>query len=151
MYWNIEQRCRSYTTWMAALFQFNQTMTVLSLFLSIYCIYVGDVDTSTWQLPYPCSVPYDTKEIWKWYTVLILEACATYLYTTVSTSLTSYFTCCCWYIDGICDHFDMITESIRIDVERNRTEKNPRNYWKRSLEMKRKFCQRIEIQVKAFE
>lgn len=122
-----------------------------AFFYSIYCIHVGNYDTSKWILPYELSVPFDTKEIWGWYLLWLIQVNIGFTYSTTQIASSSYFMSCCFYIGAICDHFDYIIHSIQNDVERNRTERNLSFYQQNIRNLRRNLFQAVEIHNKALE
>lgn len=118
---------------------FHQSTYVASLFYSIYCIWVGNVDTSTWFLPFHMVVPFDTQTIWGWYIFLLLQFNISLAYITCMIAITSYFLCSCAYIEATRDHFTSLIHSIRANVERKEIERN--------LQKNKKICQKIKDEL----
>lgn len=151
MYWNVEAKCRKITKQMSYYVCINQVMMVVSLCFSIFHLLVGNFDTTTWILPFSNYVPFDTRVVYNWYLQWAYQFSISLVYASVISSLTAYFTSCCLYILGICDHFDLLIQSLQIDAEKNRIEENPMKYWKNSLKIKEKLCKLVEIHIEALE
>lgn len=126
-------------------------MAVVSLFFSIYSVYVGNVDTSKYYLPFRFAVPWNTKPYFGWFMLWFYNLNAGIVYAAVIASVTAYFVCCCFYINGICDHFDLLIYSLEEDLERNQFENDPIKYQKLCRKVKETLCKAIDSQVKALE
>ena len=125
MYWNIEEKCRRFTKRMCIYVPLNQIMMIVSLFASFYNIFTGNLDTSTWNIPCNMVVPFNTKIIWKWYVLLAFQSSISFCYASITSGLTAYFTCCCFYIIAVCDHCDMLIASLQSHVDQNKSYRNP--------------------------
>lgn len=151
MYQNVEEKCRKYTKRIAIFLLMDQMMTIASIFYSFYCIAVGNSDTSTWLLPFQFAVPFNPSIIWKWYILWIYNLLANLAYAGIITSVSSYFVCCCLYIQGICHHFDLLIDSIQNDVQQNQIETTAIRYRQRSRQIWMKCCKLIDIHVNAVQ
>lgn len=151
MYWNIEKKCKIFTKRMSIYVPLNQIMLIGPLLSTFYCVFIGNFDTSTWKLPFDHAVPFNTKNIWKWYLLWIFQFNVGLFYAALISGLTAYFTCFCFYINGIGNHCDMLVASLQSNVDQNRTNPNLQQYRKYSSEIKKELCKVIEIHVKAFE
>lgn len=150
-YWNAEQKCRRLTKIMGTYIPINQTMLILPLFISFYNLYVGNVDTSTWILPFTIYVPFRTDHIVGWYFYWFTQLNMGFGYSISISTSTSYFVCCSVYIIAICDHFVAIIRSIKDDIERNHREKNKVEYLERRKRIKENLIKSVDIHVKIFE
>lgn len=149
IYWRVEQKCKKYTKLIGC--YPLKLMFVAAFIYSIYCIWSGNHDTSTWVLPYTISVPFDTKPIHGWYMLWVIETNIGVTYALSMITISSFFVCCCFYIAGICEHFDFLMVSLNEITESIRNEKNPIKIKKQHLEMKRKLAQAINIHINIFE
>lgn len=126
-------------------------ITFLFPFLfSIYCVYIGDVDTSTWQLRFQYSLIFNSNNLWNWYFAWVCECMSAMAYASCIVASTTYFICCCLYIEAICEHFKWTINMIREKIDENQNVKivyelrNP-------LKIKKEMNQAVELQTKALE
>lgn len=112
IYISVEQKCRQFTKQMISFVLFQQVSFVFAFFYSIYCIHVGNFDTSTYYLPLRLASPFEINSLFKWYLFWVFEFVGgiTYLGGTVVVAL--YFVCCCFYLQALCDHFDCLIEQV---------------------------------------
>lgn len=144
IYWTVEQKCRRFTKQMVAFVLFQQASFVFAFFLSIYYIYVGNFDTSTYFLPLRLASPFKIDSLCRWYLFWAYEFIGgiTYLGGTVIVSL--YFVCCCFYLHALCDHFDHLIESVDDGFRRYRDEANNRTITsKSSVDARKLLCNTI--------
>lgn len=149
IYWNVEQKCRKYTKIIGC--YPLKLMFVAAFIYSIVCIMNGNRNTSTWILPYTISVWFDTSTIHGWYLLWVIETHIGFTYASICITISSYFVCCCFYIAGICEHFDMLIYSLNEDVKLMRIEKSKSKYQHMYKKMKVKLARTITIHVKMFE
>lgn len=151
LYWKTEQKCRIFTGKFLKFVFINQLMYVASLFFSIYCMIVGNFDTSTWILPFTLWVPFDTTNLPGWYLLLFIQFSMGMSYSMSQVLITAYFVCCCYYIGAICAHFVFVMKTLRADVEKNQNEKDSVAYQERVREIERKLARAVEIHCQAYE
>lgn len=112
-------------------------------------MFAGDFDASQWKLILPD--PYNNHNIFVFYLCWCVQFCVGISYVICMIATTSYFICCCIYICGICDHFDLMIEWIKKDLLDKEMTKNKRNPMKNNQSIKQKLVQSIEIHGKIFE
>lgn len=151
IYWNTEQKCRKYTKIIVSYIMCHQSTYVAALFYSIYCIRVGNMDTSTWFLPFHLIVPFDTQTIWGWYLFLLLQFNISLAYIMCMVAITSYFLCSCAYIEAIRDHFKSLINSIHANVKRKEIVKNPQKNEEICQKIKDELNEAIEFHTKMIE
>lgn len=132
----------------------NQTVYGTAFTLSFYRIFIGNLDTSTWVLPFSLSVPFNTETILGWYILCFIQFFMGISYSSCISTTTSYFISGCFYIDAICDDFDALIDSLKDGTQ-------PNDGMKRSQPMKltkkmyaslvMKFRKAVEINVKLYE
>lgn len=124
IYWNIEQKCRKHAKIMACYPLLQQIMYASALYTSISSILAGDYDTSSWNLPFLMSVPFNTERIAGWYLLwfIQLNESLTYAFCMISTTL--HFVCCCCYINGLCDHLGILFGDFEDSLHRHRYSRN---------------------------
>lgn len=69
-------------------------------------------------------------------------------YALCMTSITPYFVSCCFYINAMWDHFNVVLNSVQINIERMKTENNVRKVKKIH---KAQMCNLIEFHMKIYE
>lgn len=126
IYWVTEQKCRKFTRIMAYIFICNVSSIVMALNYAIYCICVGNMDTSTWKLPFKLVVAFDTKPLWGWFLQWLFQFGASISYNLCISIPTAYFAAFCRYIEAICKHFEQSVDAIGLDVENIRSETKDR-------------------------
>lgn len=151
IYQNTELKCRKVTKIMVAYLGSHEFMFMVAFIKSIYSICIGDFDTLTWPLPFAMCTPIDTKMIFGWYIFWAFQVGASMSYALAMISTTSYFVCCCYYIEAICKHLNLLINSIRDCVERNKSVKNAQKYEKNVRIIKQQLHGVIEIHVKLLE
>ena len=154
IYWVAEKKCRKYTKVMAGFVFIDQSVFFLSFIASFYNIFVGNLDTSTWELPLRLVVPFNTERISMWYTLCIIQYSMSISYSLCISATTSYFISGCFYIAAICDHFDALIDSLKEDIQPNdeTSKSKPIESTKRMHgQLKEKLRNAVEIHVKLYE
>lgn len=151
IYWNIEQNCRKYTKLLFSYIFCHQTTFGAALCFSFYCLYTGNLDTSTWFLPFAMVVPFDTSTFEGWYLFWLIQFNISLSYITCMVSISSYFFCSGFYIEAFCDHFAFLINSIQKTVERNRNEKDQKEIHENHLKIKDKIQEAIDIHVNIYQ
>lgn len=126
IYWECEKKSRKYTKRFGYFVIFHTSTFTIVLIYAFICIVFGRYDTSSWYLSLYMAFPFDDTTIWGWLMAWTIQFSAALCYALCMTSITSYFVSCCYYIDAMFDHFNFMINSVSKDVERMRTEKNPR-------------------------
>lgn len=87
-----------------------------AIVVSILSMLVGDFDTSQWMLPW--SVPFDTQNltVLQWYLLWFTQFSFGLAYSSSTLTVTSYFVCGCFYIGGLCAHFEYLLNSTSEDL-----------------------------------
>lgn len=151
IYWKNEQKCRKLTKYMYYYIFVHQTMVMSAFFYSIYCICTGNLDTSTWMLPFIRVPTFNTNIIWTWYLECLTQLIMSIAYALAMVSPISYFLCCCFYIITGCNHFDLLLNSTRNDVDRIQKDKNLRKLQKLHHHLNKKLSQAVEVHGKVVE
>lgn len=116
IYWNAEQKCRKFTKfWSSIYFVYDLSAYAIGFFYSIYFIWIGQYDTSTWPRWFELPLPFDTASIWGWYLYFIGVTILDLMYMVFMISATTYFVGCCCYIEAMCEHIDRIVQTIQSD------------------------------------
>lgn len=152
MYWEIEQKCCFYTKLLLYYIYGHQMPVVAALSHAIYCICTGDFNTSVWDLPFSVVVPFDTQSIWGWLLKWLFEFGAGFAYILCMIIPTTYFFCFCLYIVAICNHFELMIDHIRFDIEQIQSDTTGRhkhaNMWH---DVRKNVFQLIDMHVNALE
>lgn len=92
-----------------------------ALFFSLYCMWRGNYDTSTWYTPYEMIVPFDTTTVFGWYFLVFgIQIHECYMYVFIAGASVSYFVSFCYYIEACCEQFN----AIMFDMNDELTKKN---------------------------
>lgn len=126
IYWNAEQECRQFNKKMTAFVIFQQTSFIIALLFSIYCISIGNYDTSKYFLPLRVAAPFNIDSLFRWYLFYVLQLTFGFSYILSVISATSYFVCCCFYLNALCDHFDYLIELVEAECDQNHSQSNER-------------------------
>lgn len=146
-YLNAEQLSRKYTCRITFYNVANLPLIVAPVLYSIYCIFCGNLNTSTWLLPLQVWVPFDSRSIWGWYFLWFIQSNILGSYPLCLTSITSYFVSCCTYVTAFCDHFDALMKSINKKVEEIQKGKMHANH----QQIREGFSKAIECHTKTLE
>lgn len=149
IYWKYEQKCRKYTIHMIRYVFCHQQTLVVALVHSIYCICTGNLETSTWGLPFYMAVPFDTARIFNWFILWFFQFNTIFSYSLPMSSTTLYFVCCCLYIAAACDHFKFVIHSVNESVKKYRN--MPQNYVEMHRRITQNISQAIDIHSKIYE
>lgn len=151
IYWNAEKKCRKYTRQISSYFYVNECIFLIPPLFSLYNIFTGNLDVSTWALPMDLSVPFDTNTLWGWYLMWFFQFNISICYVSCTITITTYFVCCCIYIGAICEHFRFMYDFAMENVEQNRNEKNPQEYERRRFLINEQMGKAANIHAKIFE
>lgn len=151
IYLDVEQKCTIFAKRMLSYIIIHQSMFIFSLCHSIYCLSVGNYDTSTWQLAFKLAVPFSTEKVWKWYILYILQQSFGTAYALSLVPIPIYFFCCCFYIGAICDHFDFLINSIKRKAKELHEEENPFIRPKITNDIRKLFAETVVIHNKILE
>lgn len=150
-YWKSEQKCRKLTTTIASYIHLEQLIHFAVFLSSIHNIWIGNFDTSTWNLIYNTVVPFDTQKIWCWYILAFIQCNMAFTYSACQIAPTVYFVCCCIYICAICEHIDLLMQSITRNADDYQNARDPSKKKELHEKIKRTLCQVMEVHVKLFE
>lgn len=151
IYWRTELKCRKYTKIIGSYPVCHQLTFIAALANSFYSICIGNLDTSTWPLPFNLVVPFDTKLIWGWYLLYLLQFCISLAYITSMVSVTSYFVSCCFYIEAICTHFARQIQLAQEMVDQNEIMENSKNRQLNETELVKQIHEAVDLHVNSFE
>lgn len=152
IYWLAEQKYRKNTR----LFVITTVAQIESIYLlcfiyAISCICTGYFDASTWPMSFELSVPFDTKSILGWYLLLFFTNLMDTSYMVSLLWATTQFFGYCIYIEAICKHFDLETQMVQANIEKDRHENTPQQFSKTKEEITVQFRKAIHIHVSIYE
>lgn len=153
-YWTVEQRCRRFTKTMGAFIILEHISFVIALLFSIYSVYTGNFDTSKYYLPLRIAAPFNTGTVARWYAFLFMQLCLLLSYALSVIPVISYFVCCCFYLDAMCDHFNHLISMIDGEFEAKPNDPNDRAtavYCKGSLYARKLLKNAIDHHNKIYE
>ena len=126
----------------------------IPFFTSICYLYIGNLDTSTWELTYKTAVPFSTETIWGWYTLCFIQFLMSLSYAMCMPAMISYFISGCFYIVAICNHFDALIDSLKEDFQLNDATKGSKpikETQKRYGKFMEKLRNAVEVPMKSYE
>lgn len=89
-------------------------MVLPAIFYSLYSIWCGNHDTSTWYTMYDMSVPIDTTTFIGWYFQLfIIQTPFGLMYCIVCSGIFAHFLSCCLYIQAGREHIQMLIDNLK--------------------------------------
>ena len=151
IYWRCEQKCRKHTQRLSYYVFFHTLLFPIALIHAFVCIASGNYDTSLWLLGFDVVVPYDQTRIWGWFVTWFIQLSMAFSYALCMTTVTSFIVSGCYYIYAMCDHFNVLMNSVGRAVERIRTEVNPRKIRKTRQLINTQLSNAIKVQVKIYE
>lgn len=112
LYWETEQKSQKYLKRMSYYIIFHQSMFMVNLIAPILCILGGDCDPTQWNLSFNLAMPFDQTVAWGWILRWFVDFSMGFSYSTALITITAYFVCCCFYIESLCNHFDLLIKSV---------------------------------------
>lgn len=152
IYWRAEQKYRKYSKRIAViLLVYDQSTYLLTFLYSICWILTGNNDASTWPILFELSVPFDTKTIGGWYLLLMITACLDLSFLICVISATTQFIGCCIYMLAICEHFNLIMQTVQANIEENLDEENPQKFKETSRKANAGIWEAVQIHAMIYE
>lgn len=119
-YWIAEQKSYQYIRKLS-IFVFFQTFSIVFIFFfSIYLIWIGNVDTSTYFLPLRLAAPFSTDTLLGWYTFWFYQFVDIIAFLGAAIVTALHFGGYCFYLQALCDHFDYLIQSNDNELNQNR-------------------------------
>lgn len=78
------------------------------IFYSIYCIYSGNLNVSTWYFPFAMELPFDKTTVFGWYMQPLNYAIGSGTSILTISTVVPYFVSGCLYINACCKHFQSV-------------------------------------------
>lgn len=152
VYWRAEQKYRKYSKIIAiAVLLYDQSAYISAFIYSICWILTGNNDASSWPVILELSVPFDTKTIGGWYLLLLIYICIDLSFLLCMISATTQFIGSCIYIAAICEHFNLVMQSVEANIEQNLREKNSRKFSETSIKANAGIREAIQIHIMIYE
>lgn len=117
IYWNNELKYRNFTKKMFYYGCFQISTFSTSLLQPIFEICMGNIDISTWNLPFNVATPFDMKTILGWLLTWFFQVNVSIAYGLCMILMTTGFVGSCNYIVSICNHFELLINSMHSDTE----------------------------------
>lgn len=102
--------CKWFTLFMMLFFTFGTIM--VSCGMSIWCMYQGNLDTSTWFMPYNIILPIDKSTPFGWYCEFLLQSFTGYIFVLIITSTVTFFGGCCYYVQTCLKQFKHMFDEV---------------------------------------
>lgn len=124
IYWMAEQKCRRTIDYLIRYMIFERSAYVFALLFAIYCVYVGNFDTSTYYLPLRLAPPFNINSIFVWLIFWAFQFICGIAYLCGTVIVTMYFVSCYFYLEAFCKHFDYLIELVDAALNQNHHESN---------------------------
>lgn len=124
---------------------------LIAFFYPIYCICVGNFDTSTYYLPLKLAPPFNIDSVHRWYLFWALQVLMNLVYGCGTTVVTAYFVCCCFYLGAYCDHFDYLVTLIDAEFDQNQSKSNEQVNCRNPLNALKLYSNMIDHHNKIYE
>lgn len=151
IYWINEQRCRKYTKIIGSYVFIHVSAFIIVLIYALGCIAIGIYDTSLWYLFLFMTFPFDSTHLVGWFSHWFLQFSMALAYAATMTSIASYFMSCCFYIDTMCEHFHLMLNSVKRNVELYNMETLQRDAVTIKSKIRKQLSYAIEFHIKIFE
>lgn len=130
---------------------FHTSLFPIVLTYALMCIALGNYDTSNWHLAFYVVVPFDQTCVWGWFLTWLMEFFMAFSYAICITTVTSFFVSCCYYMYAMCDHIDVLINSITRAVDLMQKEVEPGKIRKIRQQIEIQLCNVIRFQIKIYE
>lgn len=117
MYWTSEVKYRRFSKKIFYYGCFQLSTFVPPLLQPIFEICMGTVDTSGWNLPFNAASPFDMHTILGWLLTWFFQVNVSFAYGLCMIIMTTDFVGSCHYINSICNHFELLINSVHLDTE----------------------------------
>lgn len=122
IYWMTEQKCQKYTRFIRYYVYFDTLGWTGVFAYAVFCIAVGNYNTSSWHLPFFMVLPFDETRVYGWFFEWCIQCSIVFGYCYALTSITAYFVSACFYIVSMCEHFNVIMNCIKSNIKQNQVE-----------------------------
>ena len=151
MYWGCEMKCRRWMKGFAYFGCFHQ-LTFLPILIFVFIdIYNGKFDGSKYNLPFNAVVPFNKESVSGWLLTWFYQLNQSFAYSGQMLTITIHFVCFCYYIMTMCNHFNLLIDSIRFDTQQIQAKNNTQIRHQIWMNARAKFQQAIELHVDIYE
>lgn len=116
----------------------TQFLYLAALISALVHIFMDDnIDPLAWKLPLPKVILFDSQTILGWLLTWFFQLNEGIAYFICVIITTTHFICCCVYIMAMCNHLNLIIDSVKFDSMQIRMEDNTQQYqqlWQRATE-----------------
>lgn len=98
---------------------FQLSTFVAPLLKPIFEICIGNVNTSAWKLPFNSATPFNMQTILGWLLTWFFQVNVSFSYGLSMILMTTDFIGSCYYISSICNHYELLINSMRPDAEQH--------------------------------
>lgn len=117
MYWTGEMRYRKFSKKMFYYGCFQLSTFLAPLMQPIREICMGNVDVGGWILPFNAASPFDMRTMSGWLYTWFSQVNVSFAYGLSMIVMTTNFVGSCHYIDSVCNHFELLMNSMHVDTE----------------------------------
>lgn len=136
IYRNVEEKCRKIAKMAAYFVLVHPSAVVPTVIYSVICIANGTFDVSKFFLPFHMAIPFDTTKMFGFYALCAFQYNLGLVYIFCMISTTSYFVCCCLYVEAICNQFNCLIQSFGRTFLRCQKKKNDEEFhalWNKAI------------------
>lgn len=148
IYWKNEKLCRKLTITMYGFIAFVQSVFITFIAYFFYGNLTNKCDTSDCPLPFQMIVPFDTDNVFGWFSIWFLQNITAIAYALCTVSIESYFFCCCFYINAICEHFHVKIKTINENITEIQMEKCAQKFEMKMNKLKGELHHAVEVHHK---
>lgn len=117
MYWTSELRYQKFSKKMFYYGCFQLSTFLTPLLQPILEICMGNVNVETWNLPFNAASPFDMRTISGWLLTWFFQVNVSFAYGLCMIIMTTEFVGSCHYMDSMCNHFELLINSMHADTE----------------------------------
>lgn len=118
-------------------------------------LFTDDDDISDLSLPW--GAPFNPENYFQWFLLWFIQCSYGVAYSGGTLTVTAFFIGCCYYLQGLCNQFSFLIESIENELtpspcqENEESSGNSENSEKAFLKMKLKLYKSIDVHSSMFE
>lgn len=130
-------------------FHMSTFMTEIIRAISDICI--GNTNASAWNLSFDTVLPFKASTVFGWFLDWGFQSNIGFTYAMCMILTTTHFVCFCYYIIAICNHFELMIDSMRFDCKEIQKEKNIHKHLEMWRSAREKLKQAIEMHANIHE
>lgn len=151
LYWACEMKCRRLTKRFLCYGCIHLSTFLPVLITVLWDNFHSEFDESAYNFPFNVAVPFNLQSISGWLLAWFYQFNECFSYGVQMITTTTCFTCFCYYIIAMCNHFGLIIESIRSDSQEILLKRNMQNYHQMWLNTRAKLQRSIEMHIDIHE